>query len=96
MKYGVSGDCEFEWGALVKNRNGSIVGVKLLLDQKQPLPWHVPNSFRMDLDELPKAPEAIAADFLREMHSHAMAQIATKIPQAALDLFAKEYIMSGT
>lgn len=84
----------FKWGALANKQSDSVVGVKLLLDPNQALPSHVSSaSLKRDLKSLPKLPVDVAADFLHAMHKHAISRIRTEFTD--LDLFTKEYVMSG-
>lgn len=98
LKYDTANESKFEWGPLLKDPNNNIVGIKLLLDPNQKLPWHVPrNSIKETLNMLPhsKSPRDVATDYLRAFKAHGMSQIATKVSQTALDLFDTEYVMSG-
>lgn len=86
----------FNWGALVKTPNDSIIGIKLLLDPEQALPSHVPSSnVKKIIKGLPKSPQKIATDFLRALHAHAKTEIATKIAGTDLDSYDIDYVMSG-
>ena len=56
---------KFSWGASVDRAQGSIVGVKLLLDPKQERPLYLPTgNINRDIKKLPKPPVKIAADFI--------------------------------
>ncbi|KAM3494059.1 hypothetical protein MY3957_002655 [Beauveria namnaoensis] len=97
VKYDKNDWGKYEWGTLLKSAEDHIVGIKLLLDPSQKLPWHVPPT---DLDAtmklLPpfKTPKNVATDFMRSLKAHGMSQIATNLAQDALDLFQVEYVMS--
>ncbi|KAF1734565.1 hypothetical protein CRV24_006107 [Beauveria bassiana] len=99
VKYDKNDWGKYEWGTLLKSAEDHIVGIKLLLDPSQKLPWHVPPT---DLDAtmklLPpfKTPKNVATDFMRSLKAHGMSQIATNLAQDALDLFQFDYVMSGT
>lgn len=95
----VQGDADkMQWGAQLKTANESIVEIKLLLDTSQKMPWHVPQeAVASSLMLLPpsKTAQDVAADFLRALKSHAMAQIEKRMTLAVLETFETEYIMSG-
>lgn len=97
VKYDKDDVNKFQWGARLKSSADNIVGIKLLLDPSQKLPWHVPLETEATLRLLPpsKTPQDVAADFLRAMKSHAMSQIENRMTQAVLNSFETEYVMSG-
>ncbi|KAJ6786294.1 hypothetical protein PWT90_00834 [Aphanocladium album] len=97
LKYDEQDHDKFQWGALLQDTDSKIAGIKLLLDPDQEIPLHVPRDYLTEsLRSLPasKSPKVVAADFMRAIKSHGMSYIATKVPQAALDIFEIEYVMS--
>ncbi|KAM3463486.1 hypothetical protein MY5147_009661 [Beauveria neobassiana] len=98
VKYDKNDWGKYEWGTLLKSAEDHIVGIKLLLDPSQKLPWHVPpTDLNATMKLLPpfKTPKNVATDFMRSLKAHGMSQIATNLAQDALDLFQVEYVMSG-
>jgi hypothetical protein len=96
VRYDNSDASKFDWGASVGQHSNSIVGVKLLLDPKQKRPHYLPAAtISRNLSSLPKPPVEVAADFIRAIHAHALAEIARTVPQAYMDMCRKDYILSG-
>lgn len=87
----------FVWGGSVEPQADSISGFKLLLDPSQPRPQYVPGiNIVKELEQLPKSPIQITADFIRAIHHHAIEEITKKFPKDYVQLCHKEYIFSGT
>lgn len=86
----------FDWGGSVEPRADSISGFKLLLDPSQPRPEYVPGiNIVKELEQLPKSPIQITADFIGALHGHAIEEITKKFPKDYVQLCHKEYIFSG-
>lgn len=87
---------KFAWGGSVEPQADSISGFKLLLDPSQPRPEYVPGiDVAKQLQQLPKTPIQITADFIGAIHSHALEEISKKFPKDYVQLCRKEYVFSG-
>lgn len=87
---------KFAWGGSVEPQADSISGFKLLLDPSQSRPDYVPGiSIAKELQQLPKTPVQITADFIGAIHNHAIEEISKKFPKDYVQLCRKEYIFSG-
>jgi hypothetical protein len=96
LRYDKSDASKFDWGASLGQHNDNIVGVKLLLDPKQRRPHYLPaEKISRNVKSLPKPPIEVAADFIRAIHAHALAEISRTVPQAYMDMCRKDYILSG-
>ncbi|KAL6900333.1 hypothetical protein GGI43DRAFT_383813 [Trichoderma evansii] len=85
----------FVWGGSVDPQADSISGFKLLLDLSQPRPEYVPGiNITKELQQLPKTPIEITADFIGAIHNHAIEEITKKFPKDYVQLCRKEYIFS--
>lgn len=74
----------------------NIVGVKLLLDPSQEKPMYLPTgNVKADLRKLPKDPIKVAADFIKEMYSHALKEISAQVPKNYMALCRKQFVLSG-
>ncbi|KAM0479445.1 hypothetical protein ACHAPX_004658 [Trichoderma viride] len=86
---------KFAWGGSVEPQADSISGFKLLLDPSQPRPEYVPGiDVAKQLQQLPKTPIQITADFIGAIHSHALEEISKKFPKDYVQLCRKEYVFS--
>ncbi|KAM0460413.1 hypothetical protein ACHAPV_005207 [Trichoderma viride] len=86
---------KFTWGGNVEPQADSISGFKLLLDPSQQRPDYVPGiKFEEELQQLPKTPVEITADFVGAIYNHAMEEITKKFPKGYVQLCRKEYIFS--
>lgn len=88
---------KFSWGASVDRTQGSIEGLKLLLDPKQERPLYLPTvNIKRDIKNLPKHPVKIAADFMGAVYQHALKEIAKEVPNDYMALCQKHFVLSGT
>lgn len=97
VKYDSANPGHFEWGAPVESSRHNIIGIKLLLDPDQTLPWHVPQTdIETTLKLLPpsKSPKDVATDFLRAIKTYGISHIQTQVAKTNLDAFDIEYVMS--
>ncbi|KAL7922154.1 hypothetical protein ACQKWADRAFT_327223 [Trichoderma austrokoningii] len=86
---------KFTWGGNVEPQAESISGFKLLLDPSQSRPAYVPGiNIAEELQQLPKTPIEITADFIGAIHKHAIEEISKKFPKDYVRLCRKEYIFS--
>ena len=86
----------FSWGASVNRMTDSIVGIKLLLDPDQERPLYLPTgNLQRDIKKLPKKPVEVAADFIRAIYQHALAEIAKKVPKGYMSLCQQKFVLSG-
>jgi hypothetical protein len=89
-------DDQFTWGAAVNPDADSIVGVKLLLDPSQDIPFYLPiGKVKNDLDKLPKDPVMVAADYIKAVYEYALVEISNKVPQRYIAQCQKEFVLSG-
>jgi hypothetical protein len=87
---------KYTWGAEVDGLADNIVGVKLLLDTEQPKPFYLPaGNVKHDLKKLPKRPYLVAADYIRALYKHALAEIANEVPDGYMELCQKQFVLSG-
>ncbi|KAH8127859.1 hypothetical protein LI328DRAFT_154282 [Trichoderma asperelloides] len=85
----------FVWGGSVEPQADSISDFKLLLDPSQKWPEYIPIiNITKKLEELPKSPTRITADFIGAIHNHAIEEISKKFPRDYVQLCRKEYIFS--
>jgi len=74
----------------------NIVGVKLLLDPSQEKPLYLPTgNVKAELKKLPKDPIKVAADFIKEMYTHALKEISAQVPKNYMALCQKQFVLSG-
>lgn len=86
----------FVWGGSVEPQADSISDFKLLLDPSQKWPEYIPIiNITKKLEELPKSPTEITADFIGAIYNHAIEEISKKFPRDYVQLCRKEYIFSG-
>ncbi|KAK1237476.1 hypothetical protein MKX08_003101 [Trichoderma sp. CBMAI-0020] len=86
---------KFVWGGSVEPQADSISGFKLLLDPSQPRPEYVPGiNIVKEIQQLPKTPIQITADFIGAIHNHAIEEITKKFPKEYVQLCRKEYVFS--
>lgn len=96
ISYDLKDKNAFTWGASVKRTADCVVGVKLLLDPSQDLPHYLPAEYtQQDLTKLPKKPVEIAADYIRSIYQHALAEIKKEIPESYMQMCQKQFVMSG-
>lgn len=87
---------KFAWGGSVEPQADSISGFELLLDPSQPRPAYIPGvDIAKEVQQLPKTPIEITADFIVAIHKHAIEEISKKFPKDYVQLCRKEYIFSG-
>lgn len=87
---------KFVWGGSVEPQADSISGFKLLLDPSQPRPDYAPGlCIAQEIQQLPKTPIQITADFIGAIHKHAIEEITKKFPKEYVQLCRKEYVFSG-
>ncbi|KAL3954485.1 hypothetical protein ACCO45_010048 [Purpureocillium lilacinum] len=85
----------FEWGACATGNKDAIVGIKLLLDPNQKPPYYLQTPDpRKVLKSLPKPPVEVAADFMKSIYQHALAEISKTVPQEYMKLCRKEHVLS--
>lgn len=74
---------------------GNIVGVKLLLDPSQERPLYLPTvNIKETLEQLPKEPVSVAADFIGALYKHALSEIGKAVPNHYFRLCKKEFVLS--
>lgn len=96
IRYDKKSSQDFVWGGSVEPQTDGISGFKLLLDPSQTRPEYVPGiNIAKELEELPKSPIQITADFIGAIHNHAIEEISKKFPRDYVQLCCKEYIFSG-
>lgn len=87
----------FDWGGSVDPQADSISGFKLLLDPSQSRPDYAPGvCIAQEIQQLPKTPIQITADFIGAIHKHAIEEITKKFPKDYVRSCRKEYVFSGT
>ncbi len=86
---------QFKWGRSVSQLQGSVVGVKLLLDPSQERPPYLPLiNTKYTMNRLPKPAGDIAADFMRAIYQHALGQIEKTVPKRYYALCKKHFVMT--
>lgn len=90
-------DLEFAWGSAVKLLSTShIPYIKLMLDPSQEHSISGASQSIQDvMAKLPKPPVDVAADFIKAMYTHALAQIAKEVPQQYFNMCEKEFVLTG-
>ena len=74
---------------------GSIHGLKLLLDPSQDKPWFIPKFvFNFFSKKQPKPTLELAADFISALYSHALDEIAKTVPGGYLESCPREFVLS--
>ncbi|KAM0546652.1 hypothetical protein ACHAPJ_010790 [Fusarium lateritium] len=95
IKYDKDNPESFTWGAALNNNNDGIVGVKLLLDPKQEIPYYLPpRDLKKERKALPKSAVEVAADFIGAIYGHAISEISNKFSKDYVGLCCKEYVLS--
>ncbi|KAF5544502.1 Hsp70 chaperone protein [Fusarium phyllophilum] len=95
IKYDEKNPDLFTWGAALNSQGDGIVGVKLLLDEKQEIPHYLPvRNMEKDIKALPKSPVEVAADFIGAIYGHAISEISNKFSKDYVALCHKEYVLS--
>ncbi|KAF5006441.1 hypothetical protein FDECE_7201 [Fusarium decemcellulare] len=95
IKYDKDSPESFSWGAALNNQSDGIVGVKLLLDEKQEIPIYLPvRDIKKNIKALPKPAVEVAADFIVAIHGHAISEISNKFSKDYVGLCRKEYVLS--
>ncbi len=94
ISYDPGDNNSFTWGAQ-KHKHDVVRGIKLLLDPNQSRPLYLPESTaKADLRRLGKPPVDVVADYIREMHKHAMSRIERKYPVAYLSMCQKKFVLT--
>ncbi|KAH6669961.1 Hsp70 family protein-like protein [Halenospora varia] len=84
----------YTWGQQ-KHAGHVIQGVKLLLEPNDSSrPEYFTKSKIGELNELPKSPTAIAADFMRAAYVHAMSKIESSVLKAYVDTCQKRFVLT--
>jgi len=74
---------------------GSIHGLKLLLDPSQDKPWYIPKFvFKFFCQKPPKPTLELAADFISALYSHSLDEIAKTVPSGYLESCQREFVLS--
>ncbi|KAJ3537626.1 hypothetical protein NM208_g6234 [Fusarium decemcellulare] len=95
IKYDKDSPDSFSWGAALNNQSDGIVGVKLLLDEKQEIPIYLPvRDIKKNIKALPKPAVEVTADFIAAIHGHAISEISNKFSKDYVALCRKEYVLS--
>ncbi|KAF4444525.1 hypothetical protein FALBO_17223 [Fusarium albosuccineum] len=96
IKYDKDNPDLFSWGAALNNQRDGIVGVKLLLDEKQEFPIYLQvRDIKKGIKALPKPAVEVVADFITAIHGHAISEISNKFSKDYVGLCSKEYVLSA-
>ena len=96
ISYDPKDSSRFTWGASVNRMTDSIIGIKLLLDPTQERPLYLPTgNIQRDIKKLPKKPVDVAADFIRAIYQHALAEITKQVPRGYMSMCQQQFVLSG-
>ncbi|KAK4182907.1 hypothetical protein QBC35DRAFT_419950 [Podospora australis] len=86
---------KFSWGASVSKLQNNIVGVKLCLDPSQEKPEYLRDGLvPRTLQQLPKEPVDVAADFIGAIYKHALSEIQEVVPDDYFSICQKQFVLS--
>jgi len=95
ISYDAKDSKKFSWGASVNRMTDSIIGIKLMLDPAQERPLYLPaGNLQRDIRKLPKKPVEVAADFIRAIYQHALAEITKQVPRGYMSLCQQQFVLS--
>ncbi|KAI0965133.1 Hsp70 family protein-like protein [Xylaria arbuscula] len=86
---------KFKWGyELEGTLEDKIIGLKLLLDPDQKRPYWIPTDPGAEIAKLPKPVVEVAADYIKAVFQHALAEVEKGYLPGFLDGFKKQHVLT--
>ncbi|TGJ87961.1 hypothetical protein E0Z10_g854 [Xylaria hypoxylon] len=95
LQYAPGSTDTFKWGyELEQSLKEKVVGLKLLLDPDLKRPYWIPSDPHAEIAKLPKAVVDVAADYLKAIFQHAIAEVEKGYLPGFIEGFKKQYILT--